>query len=144
MPEKDLKPHLLFVCVKNGGKSQMAAALARQIGGAAVDVTSAGTQPGSRLNQQSVDSLAEVGANVDGELPKQLTDNMLRAATHVVIVGMDAKVEPVEGMTAEARTWDTDEPSLRGIEGEERMRLIREDISSRVRALIQEVSAPNS
>ena len=138
MPES-VKPHLLFVCVNNGGKSQMAAALARQIGGDAVGVTSAGTKPGSSLNQQSIDSLAEVGADMEGETPKLLTDVLLRAATHVVVVGTEAQVEPVEGMTAKIRTWDVDEPSLRGIEGEERMRLVREDISRRVIDLVLEV-----
>src|SRR5690606_66600 len=92
------------------------------------------------LNQQSIDSLAEVGANMEGEFPKLLTDDMLRAATHVVLVGSEAHVEPTEGMTAEIRTWDTDEPSQRGIEGEERMRLVREDISRRVIALLVEVT----
>lgn len=135
-----VKPHLLFVCVKNGGKSQMAAALARRIVGDAVDVTSAGTRPGSSLNQQSIDSLAEVGVDMEGESPKQLTDDMLRSATHVIVVGAEARVEPVEGMTAELRTWDTDEPSLRGIEGEERMRLVRDDISRRVTDLVREVT----
>lgn len=134
------KPHLLFVCVKNGGKSQMAAALARQIGDDAVEVTSAGTRPGSALNQESIAALAEVGATMEGELPKQLTEGMLRAATHVVVVGTEAEVEPIEGMTADVRVWDTDEPSLRGIEGEERMRLVREDISRRVGELVLEVT----
>ncbi|NLE98608.1 MAG: low molecular weight phosphatase family protein, partial [Propionibacterium sp.] len=138
MPES-IKPNLLFVCVKNGGKSQMAAALARQIGGDAVDVSSAGTKPGSSLNQQSIDSLAEVGADMGDETPKLFTDEMLRVATHVVVVGTEAQVKPVEGMTAEVRTWDVDEPSLRGIEGEERMRLVREDISRRVIDLVLEV-----
>ena len=139
MPES-IKPNLLFVCVKNGGKSQMAAALARQIGGDAVDVSSAGTKPGSSLNQQSIDSLAEVGADMEGETPKLLTDEMLRAATHVIRVGTAARVDPVDGMAAEIRTWDVDEPSLRGIEGEERMRLVREDISRRVIDLVLEVT----
>ncbi len=130
------KPHLLFVCVKNGGKSQMAAALARQLGGDGVDVTSAGTHPGSALNQESVAALAEVGADLTGEHPKQLTDEMLRAATHVVVVGTEAKVEPVEGMTAEIDTWEIDEPSLRGIEGEERMRLMVEELTDRVADLV--------
>ncbi|WP_158069073.1 low molecular weight phosphatase family protein [Tessaracoccus sp. ZS01] len=141
MPET--KPHLLFVCVKNGGKSQMAAALARQFGGDAVEVTSAGTKPGSSLNEASVEALAEVGASMEGESPKQLTDDMLRAATHVILVGTEAQVEPVPGMTAPVEVWDTDEPSLRGIEGEERMRLVREDIFTRVAELVLEVTGQN-
>ena len=134
------KPHLLFVCVSNGGKSQMAAALARQLSGDAVEVTSAGTNPGTGLNQQSVEALREVGATVEGEHPKPLTDDMLRSATHLVILGTEAKVVPVAGMSAQVQVWDIDEPSLRGIEGADRMRLVRDDISRRVVDLVMEVT----
>lgn len=139
MTNTDTRPNLLFICVKNGGKSQMAASIARQVGGNAVDVTSAGTRPGSKLNQESVESLAEVGAGMEGEYPKQLTDDMLRAATHVVLVGSEAQVAPIEGMAGEIRTWNIDEPSLRGIEGAERMRLVRDEIGVRVRELLAEL-----
>lgn len=131
-------PHLLFICVKNGGKSQMAAALARQMGGDAVRVTSAGTHPGSGLNMESAAALDEVGASMDGEYPKQLTDEMLRAATHVILVGTEAQVDPADDVSAEIRVWDTDEPSLRGVQGAERMRLMRDDIAQRVRELLAE------
>ena len=130
------KPTLLFVCVKNGGKSQMAAALARHFGGDAVEVYSAGTKPGSGLNQESADAVAELGATFDGEYPKALDQELLRTADRVIVVGTEAQVDPVEGMKADIEVWDTDEPSLRGIVGEERMRLIRDDLAARVRALL--------
>ena len=139
MTDTDRRPSVLFVCVKNGGKSQMAAALARLHSQCAVDVYSAGTQPGSALNEESRASVEEVGATFDGEYPKPLDEDLLRSVDRVVLVGGEAEVAPVEGMRGTIETWITDEPSLRGIEGEERMRLVRDDIDRRVRALVAEL-----
>jgi len=126
-------PHVLFVCVKNGGKSQMAAGLMRATAGTAVEVDSAGTKVGSALNAQSVQSLHEVGIDLSDQHPQQLTDEMIRAADLVVVLGTEAHVESVDGTPVEV--WETDEPSTRGIEGAERMRLIRDDITARVEQL---------
>lgn len=126
-------PHVLFVCQKNGGKSQMAAALMRHLAGDAVAVTSAGTAPGTALNGQSVESLAEIGVEVGDEHPKALTSEMLDAADVVVVLGAEAQVEAPPGTVLE--TWITDEPSERGISGMERMRLVRDDIRARVETL---------
>ena len=133
------KPTLLFVCVKNGGKSQMAAALARRFGGDAVEVASAGTKPGSSLNAESARSVEELGATFEGEYPKELTADALRAADRVIVIGTEADVQPVDGQRAPVEVWETDEPSLRGIHGEERMLLVRDDIAARVRELLEEV-----
>jgi arsenate-mycothiol transferase len=133
------KPRVLFVCVKNAGKSQMAAGLTRQIAGDAVDVRSAGTRPGTALNDLSVASLLEVGVDITGEHPKALTDEMVRAADVVVTLGPDARVDEVEG--TEFQTWITDEPSEHGIDGIERMRLVRDDIATRVRVLARDLGA---
>ncbi|WP_250258422.1 low molecular weight phosphatase family protein [Dermabacter sp. Marseille-Q3180] len=135
------KPSVLFVCVKNGGKSQMAAALMRHHARGAVEVHSAGTKPGTTLNEASRASVATVGGNFDGEFPKPIDPRILRAADRTVIVGGDAQVEPIEGMRGTIEKWEIDEPSLRGIEGEERMTLIRDDIDRRVRALLAELTA---
>src|SRR5690606_5007164 len=105
------KPSVLFVCVKNGGKSQMAAALLRHRAGGAVEVHSAGTHPGDSLNQQSVQVLAESGAEVAGERPKPIDPELLRRANRVIVLGQEPHVEAVEGMTATIETWATDEPS---------------------------------
>jgi arsenate-mycothiol transferase len=131
------KPSVLFVCVKNGGKSRMAAGLLRQAGGDAVTVTSAGTNPGGAVNALSAQSLLEVGIDITTETPTALTGQMVRDADLVVTLGRDAHVEPVEGTRFE--TWDTDEPSDRGIEGMERMRLVRDDIGVRVAALVTQL-----
>ena len=136
------RPTIVFVCVKNGGKSQMAAGIARSIAGDSVEVLSAGTRPGAALNEESRQSLAEVGVSLDGEYPKALDAEVLRRADRVVVLGAEAVVTPVEGMTATVETWHTDEPSARGIEGTERMRLIREDIHHRVEHLLRELTRP--
>jgi len=131
-------PKVLFVCVKNGGKSQMAAGLMRRLVADTVDVDSAGTRPGETVNALSAESLLEVGVDITGQTPKALTPGMVRRADLVVTLGRDATVEQVEGTRFE--NWDTDEPSERGIDGIERMRLVRDDIAARVQALAQELA----
>ena len=135
----DRKPSVLFVCVKNGGKSQMAAGLMRRAAGDSVDVDSAGTKPAGAVNALSAQCLREVGVDITGETPKAITDEMVTAADLVVVLGLDAVVEPGDGTPVVV--WDTDEPSTRGIEGMERMRLVRDDIAARVDALAQELRA---
>jgi arsenate-mycothiol transferase len=125
---------VLFVCVKNAGKSQMAAALMHATAGDGVDVHSAGTKPGVDVNALSAAALAEVGIDITDQTPKPIDPALLRNVDVVVILGREAHVEPVDGTRFE--TWDTDEPSDRGIHGIERMRLVRDDIEERVRTLI--------
>ena len=126
------RPSVLFVCVKNGGKSQMAAGLMRKIAGNAVTVGSAGTNPGSAVNGLSAETLLEVG-DISDQTPKQLTDDLTAAADRVIVLGRDAQVQSADSTPVEY--WDTDEPSERGIDGIERMRLVRDDIARRVERL---------
>ncbi|MEV7572114.1 low molecular weight phosphatase family protein [Pseudarthrobacter sp. NPDC089323] len=135
----DKKPAVLFVCSKNGGKSQLAAGLMRQLAGGSVDVYSAGTKPAKDLNPLAVESLAELGIPVEGEYPKPVSEEVLEAADVVVVLGTEAKLEPREGSRFEL--WETDEPSERGIEGMERMRLVRDDIRARVQKLHQDLTS---
>lgn len=132
-------PSVVFVCVKNGGKSQIAAALMRSAVGREMDVLSAGTAPGSGLNEQARAVVEEVGATFDGEYPKPLRPQMIQDADRVVVIGSEAVVEPVEGMRGTIENWEVDEPSARGIEGAERMRLVRDDIARRVDSLVSEL-----
>lgn len=129
----DRPSSVLFVCVRNSGKSQMAAGIARQLA-PDVSVVSAGTDPGEVLNPLAVATLAEVGADLAGEYPKPITPDLVAAADVIVILGHEARLEPTDGTPV--LIWDTDEPSLRGIEGPERLRLIRDDITDRVRMLL--------
>ena len=138
MNETPKKPSVLFVCSKNGGKSQLAAGLMRELAGDAVEVHSAGTTPGVALNGQSVESLAELGIDISAEHPKAVTEDVLDAADVVVVLGTEAKLE--QQGTARFETWETDEPSARGVEGMERMRLVRDDIKARVEALYGELT----
>ncbi|MDO5619573.1 arsenate-mycothiol transferase ArsC [Kocuria sp.] len=130
-------PSVLFVCVKNGGKSQMAAALARHMVQDPSRIHSAGTRPGSAINHLSRQVIEEVGASMAGEHTKAIDPDLLRTVDHVIVLGSEAVVAPVEGMKAQISIWHTDEPSERGIEGLERMRLVRDDIRARVRQLLQ-------
>jgi len=134
-------PRVLFVCVRNGGKSQMAAGLMRHAAeqrAVPVRVSSAGTEAGTTLNAQSVESLAELGVDISSARTHQLTDDDVRAADLVVVLGSEARVDPVDGTPVEV--WETDEPSTRGIEGLERMRLVRDDIAARVDELVGRLS----
>lgn len=124
---------VLFVCVRNSGKSQMAAGIARQLA-PEVSIVFAGTDPGEVLNPLAVATLAEVGADLAGEHPKPITPDLVAAADVIVILGREARLEPTDDTPM--LIWDNDEPSLRGIEGPERMRLIRDDITDRVRTLL--------
>ena len=131
-------PSVLFVCVKNGGKSQMAAGLMRKIAGGTVTVDSAGTEPGSAINRLSAATLLEVGVDISDQTPKQLTDDLIRRSDLIVVLGRDAQVMPTDGTPVEV--WDTDEPSERGIDGIERMRLVRDEINRRIEKLAQQLN----
>ena len=131
-------PSVLFVCSRNGGKSQLAAGLMNQLANGTVTVHSAGTKPADALNPESVGSLAELGIDITGEHPKPVTAEMLDTADVVIVLGTEAKIEPREGRRLVL--WDTDEPSERGIEGMERMGLVRDDIQARVRKLYAELT----
>ena len=124
------KPSVLFVCVKNAGKSQMAAGLMSKIAGDAVQVYSAGTQPGAAVNTLSAEVLTEVGVDITDQAPKLIDPQLVRDVDVVVTLGREARVDPIPGTGFES--WDTDEPSERGVDGIERMRLVRDDIAARV------------
>ena len=132
------RPTVLFVCVKNGGKSQMAAGLMRQEAGERVAVLSAGTAPGAGVNALSAQALLEVDVDIRDQVPRPVTPELVAQADLVVVLGRDAVVEPHDGTPVV--TWDTDEPSERGIDGIERMRLVRDDIARRVGALVAELA----
>lgn len=132
-------PSVLFICVKNGGKSQMAAGLMRQIAGETIEVHSAGTAPGAAVNMLSAQALLEVDVDITGEKPTSVDYGLAGEVDVVVTLGREVRLDPLPGVRIE--NWDTDEPSARGIDGIERMRLIRNDITARVRRLHGELTA---
>lgn len=128
-------PSVLFICVRNGGKSQMAAALMRLHAGEKVEVHSAGIEPGTRINALAAEVVAEVGADMTGQVPTALDPDLTRRVDRVVVLGAEAAGQMDDDDNARTHDlWITDEPSDRGIYGSERMRLVREDIDRRVRA----------
>ena len=132
------RPTVYFLCNTNSGKSQMAEGLLRLRAGDAVEVLSAGITPGEHVNVESAASLARIGADIAAGEPNAIDPEVLRTADRVIVVG-GADVRPVPGMTADIERWDVDEPAERGIRGDERMDLIRDDIDARVRALTAEL-----
>lgn len=112
----------------------MAAGLLRQLVAerhtAGIEVGSAGTKAGTELNGLSVQVLAEHGIDISDQHTRQLTPELQQQADWVITLGAEAALEPLPGPRYE--TWETDEPSVRGIDGIERMRLVRDDIARRV------------
>ena len=98
----DKRPPVLFVCVKNGGKSQMAAGLMRKIAGNTVTVDSAGTDPGTAINALSAQTLLEVGVDITNQSSKSLTDDLIRAADRVNPAAIAAMAE--EGIDISTQT----------------------------------------
>ncbi len=131
---------VLFVCVRNGGKSRMATGLMRKIADGRIVAHSAGTDPGEEVNALSAEALAEVGVDIGGEVPKPVDPDLLRTVDLVVTLGREATVDVPAGVAL--RNWDTHEPSERGIDGIDRMRLVRDDIADRVLALADELTGP--
>lgn len=129
-------PSVLFVCNTNGGKSQLAAALLRQAAGDAVAVESAGLIPAHRINELAASVVEEVGADMRAEVPTALTEEALRAADRVIIVG-GAKVPELEGVAMER--WVPAEAPAGLATERERMEFLRDDIAARVAALNDEL-----
>jgi protein-tyrosine-phosphatase len=128
------KPEVLFVCVHNAGRSQMAAALLDHWAKGRVHVRSAGSEPADRINPAVVEALAEVGVDVTKEFPKPLTDEVVRAADVVITMGCGDACPVYPG--ARYVDWDLDDPAGQSLAQVQR---IRDEIDRRVRALLDEL-----
>ncbi len=129
-------PEVLFVCVQNAGRSQMAAGLLQQYGDGRVHVRSAGSQPAPSVDDAVLTAMAEVGVDIAAEFPKPLTDDVVRAADVVVTMGCGDACPVYPGKRY--LDWQVRDPAGRSL-GE--VRSIREDIDARVRALLAELQA---
>lgn len=138
MPET--KPTVLFVCVHNAGKSQMAAALMRAKAGEEINVLSGGTHPGDALNEPARIAAAELGASMDGEYPKEITYEVFMSVDRIVILGNEAKLTPVDGMRGNIVTWLTPEPGPEVGDKLAQTRIVRDDIARRVENLYTELT----
>ena len=127
-------PEVLFVCVHNAGRSQMAAALLDHHAAGRVRVRSAGSEPADRVNPAAVEAMAEVGADISREFPKPITDEAVRAADAVITMGCGDACPIFPGKRYE--DWVLDDPAGRSAED---VRPIRDEIDRRVRALLSEL-----
>ena len=124
-------PEVLFVCVHNAGRSQMAAALLDHHAGGRVRVRSAGSAPGDRINPAVVAAMGELGMDLSKEFPKPLTDESVRAADVVVTMGCGDACPIYPGKRYE--DWELQDPAGQPVEV---VRRIRDDIDARVRRLL--------
>jgi protein-tyrosine-phosphatase len=128
------QPEVLFVCVHNAGRSQMAAGLVRLRSDGRLHVRSAGSAPASEVNPAVVEAMAEVGVDMAEEFPKPLTDDFVRAADVVITMGCGDACPIYPGKRYE--DWQLDDPAGQGIDA---VRAIRDEIDARVRTLVDEL-----
>jgi protein-tyrosine-phosphatase len=128
------KPEILFVCVHNAGRSQMAAALAIQISGGAVSVRSAGSVPSDSIPAAIYEAMDEIALNLDDAFPKPLTDEVVRAADVVITMGCGDACPIYPGKRYE--DWDLKDPAELDVEG---VKAVRNDIEARIRTLLTEL-----
>jgi protein-tyrosine-phosphatase len=132
----DRVPEILFVCVANAGRSQMAAALAQRLGGDRVRVRSAGSAPGERVHPAVVEAMREIGVDLARELPKLLTPDAVRAADVVITMGCGDACPVFPGKRY--LDWAVPDPKDRPL-GE--VRAVRDEIRRRVEELLRELRA---
>ena len=128
------RPTVLFVCVHNAGRSQMAAGLLMALAGDRVDVLSAGSQPTDRVNPVAVQAMAELGIDIAGSQPKVLTPDAVLASDVVVTMGCGDECPFFPGKRYE--DWVLDDPAGQGIDA---VRPIRDEIRSRIERLVSEL-----
>jgi len=128
------KPSVLFVCVHNAGRSQMAAGFMTHLSGGAVDVLSAGSAPKDSINPIAIEAMAEVGIDIANNVPKILTPEAVQASDAVVTMGCGDACPFYPGKRYE--DWVLDDPAGQGIES---VRIIRDEIKKRVETLLTEL-----
>ncbi|CAI9387492.1 arsenate reductase ArsC [Microbacterium sp. T2.11-28] len=127
-------PTVLFVCVHNAGRSQMAAGFLRSLAGDRVEVLSAGSEPKDQINPVAVEAMAEVGVDIAGQTPKILTVDAVKESDVVITMGCGDACPIFPGKRYE--DWELDDPAGQGIDA---VRPIRDEIRGRVERLIGEL-----
>ena len=130
------RPTVLFVCVHNAGRSQMAAGFLEHLGEGRVEVLSAGSEPTDRVNPVAVAAMAEVGIDIAAATPKVLTADAVQVSDAVVTMGCGDACPFFPGTRYE--DWELDDPAGQGIE---EVRPIRDEIRRRVERLVEELVA---
>ncbi len=128
------EPEVLFVCVHNAGRSQMAAGLVRLRSGGRIHVRSAGSDPADTINPAVVEAMAEIGVDMSEEFPKLLTDEAVRAADVVITMGCGDACPIYPGKRYE--DWVLEDPAGQDLDT---VRQIRDDLDSRIRTLVGEL-----
>jgi arsenate reductase (thioredoxin) len=129
-------PEVLFVCVQNAGRSQMAAVLLDHYAEGRVHVRSAGSEPADQVNPNVVKAMSELGIDISREFPKPMTDEVVKAADAVVTMGCGDACPIYPGKRYE--DWEVDDPAEADLDT---VRRIRDDIDERVRRLLSDVTA---
>jgi arsenate reductase (thioredoxin) len=132
-------PEVLFVCVHNAGRSQMAAGLTDQIAAGRVHVRSAGSDPADQLNPNVVTAMAEIGIDIAHEFPKPMTDEIVKAADVVITMGCGDSCPIYPGKRYE--DWVLSDPADLDLDG---VRQVRDEIRDRVAALLDEIIASDA
>jgi len=132
-------PDVLFVCVQNAGRSQLASAILRSLAGDTVRVLTAGSEPAGSINPKIIAALDEIGIPIGGEYPKPLTDEVVRAADYVITMGCGDACPIYPGRRY--LDWDLPDPADLPMDG---VRAIRDDIETRVRTLLAEIRPVNA
>ncbi|WP_309232751.1 arsenate reductase ArsC [Actinotalea sp. JY-7885] len=135
--EAGARPSVLFVCVHNAGRSQMAAGFLTALSGGAVEVRSAGSMPAEQINPAAVEAMAEVGIDLRSERPKVLTAEAVQASDVVVTMGCGDACPYYPGTRYE--DWALEDPAGQGVEA---VRPIRDEIRARVLTLLAELGVP--
>ena len=137
LPELAHKPHVVFLCVHNAGRSQMAAGWLRHLAGDVAEVFSGGSDPASTVNRAAVAAMAEAGVDIATELPQPWTDEVIRAADVVITMGCGDACPIVPGVRYE--DWEVTDPNGLDLDA---VRPIRDDIRDRVRTLMGSLAIP--
>jgi len=130
------KASVLFVCVHNAGRSQMAAGFLKDMAGDRIEIRSAGTQPKNEINPVAIEAMAEVGINISNQIPKVLDDEAVKASDYVITMGCGDECPWFPGKTY--LDWVLDDPAGQGLDS---VRPIRDTIREHVAALVAEIDA---
>jgi arsenate reductase len=131
-----MKSSVLFVCVHNAGRSQMAAGFLRELAGDRVEVLSAGTQPKNEINPMAIQAMAELGIDIANQQPKVLTEEAVKASDYVITMGCGDECPWFPGKIY--LDWVLDDPAGLGVDA---VRPIRDKIKDLVTALVAEIDS---
>jgi protein-tyrosine-phosphatase len=130
------KASVLFVCIHNAGRSQMAAGYLKHLAGDRIEVRSAGTDPGDKVNPAAVEAMAEEGIDIGVNFPKKLTDDAVKESDYVITMGCGDTCPFFPGKTY--LDWPLDDPAGQGVDA---VRPIRDAVRAKVEALIAEIDS---